>query len=600
MMNCSAHSFFIGIIIFFFSVSHIFSQTQYAYPPTEKYRFRHLTSKDGLPSNWCWEVMKDSQGFIWITTRGGLCRYDGNNIKVFQHKPDDSTSLSDNRISKKECILEDIEGYLWIGTNNGLNRYDPATGKFKRFKHDSLKQGTISNNRVLSLLEDKSNILWIGTASNGGLNRYNAENKTFTVFNHISEDSSESISAILSLLEDRQNRFWVGTTRGLFLFDRQNEEFSMIPVASGYPEMKNPPLCRTIHEDTDGTIVIGTSQGFILFDAAIQQLKPYLALFHANLNIGNTDFLPITGDPDYTHWIISIVGIYGFNKNAGSLARIRPDPTDPMSISGNALKSIFRDETGMLWIPGEFGVNIMDPIRKHIRNYPGKPEYGTEPTCFFEDSQGNLWKATHILEKYDPQMKHVHSYPYVIKDPGKINMNGAIFSILEDHKGNIWAGNDHNGLFLLEKGSDVFTSCTFSQPDVSYVWDILEDSSGTLWIGTNSGLFRRIKVDTPLTHFYHESAWDILNRSTILDIHQDSDGNLWIGTAGNGLFYQSSDSTWTNYFFQLLNDPLDKYSLSNNWIWSIHEDISGNLWVATEYGLNKRTGNENKFITYLT
>jgi len=587
------------ILIFSFSYT-VYPQTQYRYPATEKYRFRHLTSNDGLPSNWCWEVMKDSQGFIWITTRAGLCRYDGYNVKVFQHDPADSTSLSDNRISKTGCMVEDKDGNIWIGTLNGLNRYDPSIGKFDRFKHIPSHPGSISSSRITCLLEDKKGTLWIGTTAIESLNRYDAVNNSFKSFLPELDDSSSGTPQIVSLLEDRLERLWVGTNKGLFLFNRVYERFEQIHVDHDYPDLRNLPYCKTIHEDKDGTIVVGTRQGLILFDTTTNCLKPYPSLFHANLHMTNTDFLPGNFDNRYTHWVIMVVGIYGFNKQTSYIARIRPDPLDPHSISGNSLKSMFRDETGMLWVPGEFGVNIMDPIRQKIMNYPGKPEVGTEPTCFYEDRQGHMWKATYHLEKFDEKMNLIKSYPYIIQNPGEISITGAIFSILEDHDMNIWAGNDKNGLYLLEKGADAFKSCTFSEPGVSYIWDILEDSSGTLWIGTNSGLFYRKKGDTPFTHFYNEADWDLLNRSAILDITQDRYGNLWIGTAGKGLFYQPSDSSGTNYFFQLLNDPDQKYSLSNNWIWSVHEDNSGNLWVATEYGLNKRLGDENKFINYLS
>ena len=591
---------FTGIISFFVFISFIYPQTVYVYPATEKYRFRHLTTDEGLPTNWCWQVMKDSRGFIWITTLAGLCRYDGYNMKVFQYDPADSASLSDNRITRKAGILEDKKGNLWIGTFNGLNRYDPVEGKFTRFKYNPSQPGSISSNRITCLLEDKNGRLWIGTGSDGGLNRYDVINNTFKAFIPVLNDSIQGIPGIMSLLEDRKGKFWVGTSRGLFLFDREKESFSRIDVDPGYTDMRNPPYCRTIHEDTDGTIVIGTPQGFILYDTATHQLIPYQSIFHANLDIHNIDFLPDTSDNKYTHWIISIVGLYGFNKHTSFLARVRPDPYDPLSISGNSLKSIFRDESGMLWIPGEFGVNIMDPIRQRIRNYPVNAGDYEDATCFLEDSRGHFWKGSNHLEQYDRKMNLVKSHPFIIKNPGRITINGAALSILEDDEMNIWVGNDHNGLFLLKKNADALIPCTFSDSEVTCIWNIFEDSSGILWIGTNSGLFYRKKGDIPFTHFYNEPDWGLLNSSIIVNINEDKSGNLWIATAGKGLFYQPANSKGTNTFIQLLHDPDDEYSLSNNRVWAIHEDYSGNLWVATERGLNKRIGKENKFISYFS
>ncbi|MCD4732275.1 MAG: hypothetical protein K8R74_16845, partial [Bacteroidales bacterium] len=129
-------------------------------------KFRHLTTDDGLPNNKTSYLMKDSRGFIWITTSSGLCRYDGNNIKVFQYDPDDSTSLSDNHIYTNN-IIEDTEGYLWIGTANGLNKYDHITGTFKRYKNDPDDPNSIACDFILCLYIDRYGALWIGMASEG-------------------------------------------------------------------------------------------------------------------------------------------------------------------------------------------------------------------------------------------------------------------------------------------------------------------------------------------------------------------------------------------------------------------------------------------------
>ena len=599
-MKCILKSFLLGTIFFGLPISYIYPQPHYIYPQTEKYRFRHLTTDDGLPTNWCWQVMKDSKGFIWITTRAGLCRYDGYNVKVFQHDPSDSSSLSDNRITKKDCILEDHNGNIWVGTMNGLNKYDPVLGKFYQYYHNPNKAGSIGGNTITCLLEDWSGILWIGTGENGGLNRFNPSDTTFSTFTPVSDNPSSGIPVILSLLDDQKERFWVGTTRGLFLFDRGKGLFSSVQANPAYPEMKNPPYCKTIHEDLDGTIFIGTPQGFIVYDSITSQLIPYQPLFHANLHITNTDFLPRNFDNEYTHWVISIVGLYGFNKHTSYFARVRPDPYDDQGISGNSLKSIFRDETGLIWIPGEFGVNILDPVRQRIINYPGiAGDYG-EATCFLEDREGYLWKGSDHLEKFDQRMNLIKSYQFPLKKKGKITFTGAVLGILEDQQGNLWVGNDHNGLFLLRKGDDELVPCTFSKPGVNFIWDLFEDSSGMLWVGTNSGLFCKKPGDESFTQFYNLSGWGILNGSVILDITEDRAGNLWIATAGNGLFYQTPDQRDNDHFFHIQHDPGNKNSLSSNWIWAIHEDLKGNLWIATEYGLNKKDRKENRFIRYLS
>jgi two-component sensor histidine kinase len=51
-----------------------------------EYPSRHFTTKDGLPQNECSELFKDSRGYLWVSTKGGIIRYDGSNLLAFDHK----------------------------------------------------------------------------------------------------------------------------------------------------------------------------------------------------------------------------------------------------------------------------------------------------------------------------------------------------------------------------------------------------------------------------------------------------------------------------------------------------------------------------------
>src|SRR3546814_1159262 len=61
-------------------------------------------------------------------------------------------------------------GDLWIGTRGGgLNYFDAGNGTFSVFKHVSGDSGSLCNNDVLCLQEDREGRLWIGTS--GGLSK---------------------------------------------------------------------------------------------------------------------------------------------------------------------------------------------------------------------------------------------------------------------------------------------------------------------------------------------------------------------------------------------------------------------------------------------
>jgi ligand-binding sensor domain-containing protein len=55
--------------------------------------FTHLGAEDGLPSPTVWAVAQDSRGFMWFGTSSGLARYDGLEMLVYRHDPQDPRSL---------------------------------------------------------------------------------------------------------------------------------------------------------------------------------------------------------------------------------------------------------------------------------------------------------------------------------------------------------------------------------------------------------------------------------------------------------------------------------------------------------------------------
>src|SRR5687768_4523462 len=141
-----------------------------------KLKFRHINMDKGLSNSTIECIFQDSRGFIWFGTRDGLNRYDGYSMTVYKHIPSDTTSISDNFIRH---ITEDRNHNLWIATNNGLNCLGIARNTFTRFKHSPRNKYTIGSNLINYVYEDRKGVLWVCT-NGGGLNVYNAKDKSFT------------------------------------------------------------------------------------------------------------------------------------------------------------------------------------------------------------------------------------------------------------------------------------------------------------------------------------------------------------------------------------------------------------------------------------
>ena len=64
----------------------------------DSYYFKNYQVQNGLSSNTITTILQDKKGFIWIGTRNGLNRFDGNTFKIFHNILSDAQSLGSNSI----------------------------------------------------------------------------------------------------------------------------------------------------------------------------------------------------------------------------------------------------------------------------------------------------------------------------------------------------------------------------------------------------------------------------------------------------------------------------------------------------------------------
>lgn len=220
------------------------------YPQSEEYRFQHINTQHGLISNETYSLLQDSQGYIWIATNCGLCRYDGYNFKTYQNDPLDSTSISSNYLYS--YIFEDNNGFIWVGTlADGVNKYDRKKDVFIRYKNDPDDPQSISHNSVGNIYQDKNDVIWIATFG-GGLNRFHPETETFTSYMQDPGNPQSRIDYILEMHEDKSGIFWIGTHNGLFHFDRATEIFlPFIPTPDSLDHFNYTGFTYMIEEDNN-------------------------------------------------------------------------------------------------------------------------------------------------------------------------------------------------------------------------------------------------------------------------------------------------------------------------------------------------------------
>ncbi len=89
--------------------------------------FSHLSVERGLSQITVQVVLQDHIGFLWFGTEEGLNRFDGYGFAVFKHDTRNPGSLPDDMVT---ALYEDREQRLWVGTGRGLSWFDRRTETF--------------------------------------------------------------------------------------------------------------------------------------------------------------------------------------------------------------------------------------------------------------------------------------------------------------------------------------------------------------------------------------------------------------------------------------------------------------------------------------
>ena len=263
---------------------------------------------------------------------------------------------------------------------------------------------------------------------------------------------------------------------------------------------------------------------------------------------------------------------------------------------------------GYLWLGTEFGLVRFDGVRP----VPWDPPTGqslTDPNVrsLLAAKDGTLWIGT---------LKGLASW----KD-GKLTSHQklagfAVDSLLEDHTGKIWAGAQGIGISagrLCEIDNSAADVCYGEDGAFGrFVETLYEDRKGNLWMGSANGLWRWkpgpsrfyamknppvglpqsiLEGDDAVITFITNTAIQKIfdgrfktysiqspGKPTFNRLFRDRNGSLWIGSSDQGLTHIHQGRT--DVFSQ-------SDGLSGDFVSTIFEDREGNIWVATNAGLDR-------------
>lgn len=564
-------------------------------------------ASDGLNASETYDLLQDRQGFIWIATDNGVCRFNGYEFESFGPKQGllHTTVLS---------MFEDHHGKIWMSTLSG-DFYHYQNDTILPYQHNAVLQQqmdtSLSRTDIKFFFVDQEDHLYvaiqkIGVAKISPDGQYTSIPPKETDSNRLlyihgdqalhiglnkgqQADSASSPSTDVKLLsvfqknklksfeltgsemihgngyhyfacrikEDRTIFSWGSN---LFVFDKQ----SIQKIASLQDDIIN------IQTDKIGRIYLCLAplegKGGLQIFENYEDLRQGISTKHleghiiSDVLVDEAGGLWISTDGEGVYYS-SNTKVEVYNQQSG----FSDDYVNAISL---------KDEKGPFVGLRNGDCYQLDPSNQKLQSL--SPNTGEIYALAYDSYMDQLWKAsayqTSVLELKDQNASNFTSihFPHVYK---KINSHPS---------GHIW-GNCAANYGFAQHDAQSKECLFFARYDnkklCQWTFCTHEDLTGRIWIGRIDGLFEFKDGDLLPPSIEHPAL-----KLRIEEIKHLADSTLVIGTKGAGVLL------WKDDRIQQIDEST---GLTTDMIEKIHIDSAQNIWVGTPNGLNrvKRSSN---------
>lgn len=572
-------------------------------------QIRHLGLAEGLNGRQTFNFVQDKEGFIWISTKYGVDRFDGKNVKNYNF---DILNHVKNPL-REVYILCDNDSALWAYTDNGVIKYYDA-------RNDCFVDYVNIESYLKTVFIDHENTIWVGVDNALGV----IKDRKITIIKHSKLDSK----MVRKILPFKDGKLIVVITNSVLLFDKKNYKISEF----------NNKITKTLltyqietayFDEIKMQLWLGTANsGIVMFDLKTNELKPNIVE-----SLSNSPILSIY-PVDNEHIFIGTDGMGAvlLNKNLLKVEKFYVQQENNLyGLMGNEIYDIFQDKEGRLWMSTySDGVNIIESKKKegfsvlrYERNNPNSL-ITKVVRCITIDTEQNVWFGSNNGISVWNRTKNTWK---------RLLMSKNVLTIYEDAKRDIWVGTYASGVFVLDRNGNI-KKHFYKKNDqtntigTNFVYKIFEDTNNNIWLGGIKGPLS--KYDTHLNTFKQIQLYQINNIiqrnanelliSTTNGIHQlwlkddtyklwaytdslkslcvhdmllDSDSMLWITSYGGGLSLCNLNNGKIQHFTQ-------ENGLSSNIMYSLLKDHENNIWASGENGLSKINTRTKSIINFTT
>lgn len=567
---------FIGTILF---AINIYAQPQIlqnirSLTPSEKYVVKNWNSNSGLPQNSINRLIQDKNGYIWLSTYGGLVRFDGINFKTYTAR--EYPVLQSDRINS---LFIDSKNNLWI--SNELGKLIIFDGKTFT---DITNKISDSHLNIFQFAEDsKGNFYLCSTNreffyySKGVATKINylKSGKPIKDFYYISFSYKTNNDTLLAIFENQAVLFHNGqlvkekTINLPFGFHNQviyNENGiwllygQRIYYAKSFDEISDPVnlfpdrLISTMYMK-DSSILAGTDDGAVVLikNNSLETVIP-------KGKISTTVYSRVFIDSENNYWVgTQLYGLYLIKK------KFIYTLDKSFGIDELNTYPLLNSSDGTIWIGQNPGLQkivdnkkLVTPFAESRRNEPKIIAW-----ALTEDKNKNIWIGANgngILKVKGEKVED-----YTDRDSVRQKLGPNYFSAFTDNSGGIWFGSagavtvyDNNKFHIYYPDQSMRNNYR----------QFIQDEQGVIWVASDEGLF---KYENGKFQYVQEA-----NAKSARSLYIDKKKRLWIGTYGNGLRVKLKDRFVT---------ITRKNGLFNDIVSAIVEDGKGNFWFTCNNGI---------------
>nr|WP_253687714.1 MULTISPECIES: ligand-binding sensor domain-containing diguanylate cyclase [unclassified Treponema] len=327
-----------------------------------------------------------------------------------------------------------------------------------------------------------------------------------------------------------------------------------------------------ISQDSHGRLWFGTKEGLGFYDGI--KYKNYEYIPFSKDSIQSSQIQSLYRDPikakngSDVFWLGTFDGVERFNVDTETFTHF--------DMTNSIVFGFLRDSHGRLWVGSLDGLYILNEDDGSVIEFSQTAEFyiGNNGIAdIYEDSEGRIYACTHGgLWEYDEPNKRFKPSRLFGNDSSL--MESLVHNILEED-GIYWVSVWNTGLFRIDPKNGKRELFSFSNNKISCLSNKFSDD--VLLIGTwGGGLISFDKNTYSYTEYTSKQRSYNLSNDFIFSIHVDSYGSLWVGTNGGGVNIYDTKRMWSKLI--LLHE--NKVTGRENSVFDLSKDKKGNLWIS--------------------